>query len=132
MISIVLKIRKEGRKKFPEAVAAFIDRNKAEKYVKELLEKGENKEGVWIEPSFTYEMKEHEVWGYDKTIIDEKKLSEVVYPIWFIESRRDVCGMIKCTMKSEKDAELFGEYEWPICKNPGLKGYMVLKCQLFK
>ena len=132
MISIVLKIKKEGRKKRPEAIAAFIDRNKAENYVKELLKNGLNKDDVWIEPSFAYEMVEDETWKYKKKDVNEKDLSEVIYPIWFIESLRDMCGMINCTMKSEKDTELFDKYQWPISKHPGLRGYMVLKCQLFK
>jgi len=132
MITIVIRKRKEGRKKMPEAVAAFIDRNKAENFLTELINNGETKENVWLEPSFTYEMKEHEVWEYEKKSINEKDLNDIVYPIWFIESRRDVCGLINCTMKSEKDIELFDKHEWPFSKDVWKKGYIVLKCKLFK
>lgn len=132
MINIVLKIRKEGRKQFPEAVAAFVERSKADTFAKELIKGGEKEDDVWVEPSFAYEMQEYNRYEYEKKVITENELGDVVYPILFVEARRPVTGSVQCTMRTKKDVELYDEYGWPLDKWEGNKGYIVLQCPLTK
>ena len=131
MVYTVLKIKKEGRKKFPEAVCAFLERYKAENFLQELIDKGEDPEDVWVEPGFPHTMVKHPFYGFDCEAISDNSLGDVVYPIWHIESRRDACGIIHTVLKTEQDTELYKENEWPLYKD-GFKGLMVLNCKLVK
>ena len=145
MIYTVLQVKKENRKQFPVAIAAFIDRNKADKYARNYAEQNNlslDDDEVFVEGSHYVS----QIIDKPYTVFDEiehdyrmciesnmNKIGNKIYLFWCIESKRPVTGFATYVFDNDKNVKIYTENIWPDEEVASFtKGYYVLECDLIR
>ena len=121
MIYVAMKIKRDGGKQSPVAVGVYTDREMADEKVNELISSGIKKDDAWVDTSTCDDA---EWWRTNVGV------GETVYPVWAIESKRPVSGLIDTVQASKERAEMYIDEEMQNKERCSwLKGFLILECE---
>ena len=117
-----MKVKRDGGKQSPEAVGVYTDGEKADEKVDELIASGIKKDDVWVDTAYC----DDAVWWRENV-----KVGSTVYPVWAIECKRPVAGLVDTVETTKEYAEQYINEETANNQDrmSCLKGFLILECE---